>query len=264
VSVDPLAAAGFAGAAAAYERGRPGYPDAAISWLCAELGVAAGSPVLDLGAGTGKLTRLLLARSLDVVAVEPLDTMRAEMLRVVPGVRALSGVAERIPLAAGSVAAVFSGEAFHWFDLEPALAEIRRVLAPGGGLGVLWNVPRWQGEWVREVGEAITRHRDAREHPWQRGKPWALDERMHDPDSERLAAGIAGRWEPIRTESFEHEQHSTRAEFIDNVSSMSFIGALGDSERAAALAEIDAVVGGHGLDEVVLRWRCDAHVTKPR
>jgi SAM-dependent methyltransferase len=253
VSVDPLAAAGFAGAAAAYERGRPGYPDAAISWLCSELGVAAGSPVLDLGAGTGKLTRLLLARGLDVVAVEPLDAMRAEMLRVVPGVRALSGVAEDIPLAGGSVAAVFSGEAFHWFDLEPALAEIRRVVAPGGGLGVLWNVPRWQGDWVREVGEAITRHRDAREHPWQRGKPWAFDERMHD----------RADWTPVRTESFEHEQRSTRAEFIDNVSSMSFIGALGDAERRMALAEIDAVLAEHGLDEVVLRWRCDAHVTRP-
>src|SRR5581483_3544790 len=150
-----------------------------------------------------------------------------------------------IPLPDASVAAVLSGEAFHWFDLEPALAEIRRVLAPGGGLGVLWNVPRWKGEWVREVGEAITRHRDAREHPWQRGKPWAFDARMHD----------RADWTPVRTESFEHEQRSTRAEFIDNVSSMSFIGALGDAERAAALAEIDSVLASHGLDEVVLRWR---------
>jgi SAM-dependent methyltransferase len=253
VSVDPLAAEGFTGAAAAYERGRPGYPDAAIDWLASELGVSAGSPVLDLGAGTGKLTRSLVARGLDVVAVEPLDTMRAELERAVAGVRALPGVAEDIPVADGSVAAVFSGEAFHWFDLEPALGEIGRVLAPGGGLGVLWNVPRWEGAWVREVGEAITRHRDTREHPWQRSKPWGFDERMHD----------RADWTPVRTESFEHEQLSTRSEFIDNVSSISFIGALGDEERAAALADIDGVLAGHGLDEVVLRWRCDAHVTRP-
>lgn len=253
MSVNPLAAEGFAGAAAAYERGRPGYPDAAIDWLAAELGVAAGSPVLDLGAGTGKLTRLLLARGLEVVAVEPLDAMRDEMLRVVSDVRALAGVAEDIPLADGSVAAVFSGEAFHWFDLEPALTEIGRVLAPGGGLGVLWNVPRWEGEWVGEVREAITRHRDTREHPWERGKPWAFGEGMH---------GRAD-WTPVRTESFEHEQRSTRAEFLDNVSSISFIGALGEADRAAALADVDGVLASHGLDEVVLRWRCDAHVTRP-
>lgn len=253
MSVDPLAAAGFTGAAAAYERGRPGYPDAAIDWLVSELGVSAGSPVLDLGAGTGKLTRSLVPRGLDVVAVEPLDTMRAELVRVVPSVRAVPGVAEAIAVADGSVAAVFSGEAFHWFDLEPALAEIRRVLGSGGGLGVLWNVPRWKGEWVRDVGEAITRHRDSREHPWQRGKPWAFDERMHDRVD----------WTGVRTESFEHEQLSTRSELIDNVSSMSFIGALGDEARAAALADIDGVLAEHGLDEVVLRWRCDAHVTRP-
>jgi SAM-dependent methyltransferase len=253
-AIDPLAAEGFAGAAAAYERGRPGYPEAAIAWLESELGLSAGAPVLDLGAGTGKLTRLLLARGLDVVAVEPLDAMRAEMLRVVPGVRALAGVAEAIPLPDASVAAVLAGEAFHWFDLEPALAEVRRVLTPGGGLGVLWNVPRWEGEWVQPVGEAITRHRAARKHPWERGKPWALDERIHD----------RADWEAVRTEHFEHEQRSTRAEFIDNVSSMSFIGALGDAERAAALAEVDRVLAAHGLDDVVLRWRCDAHVTKPR
>jgi SAM-dependent methyltransferase len=262
VSVDPLAAAGFTGAAAAYERGRPGYPDAAIDWLASELGVSAGSPVLDLGAGTGKLTRSLAARGLDVVAVEPLDTMRAELSRVVPAARALPGVAEDIPLDDRSVAAVFSGEAFHWFDLEPALSEIRRVLA-GGGLAVLWNVPRWEGEWTREVGEAVVRHRDAREHPWQRGKPWTLDERMHDRDSERLAAGVAGRWEPVQTRSFEHEQRTDRAALLDQFASMSFIGALGDEERAAALADIDGVLVEHGLDEVVLRWRCDAHVTRP-
>ena len=98
--------------------------------------------MLDLAAGTGKLTRVLAEHADDVVAVEPLDGMRRVLERRLPHVRVLAGTAEAIPLADGAVDAVFVAEAFHWFDLPRAVAEIARVLRPGGGLAVLWNRPR--------------------------------------------------------------------------------------------------------------------------
>jgi SAM-dependent methyltransferase len=122
-----------------YERARPLYADAAVDWILERLGLGAGSRVLDLAAGTGKLTRQLVARRLDVVSVEPGDEMRGVLARVVPEAESLAGVAEEIPLPDGSVEAVTAGQAFHWFDPEPAYDEIRRVLRPGGGFALLWN-----------------------------------------------------------------------------------------------------------------------------
>jgi SAM-dependent methyltransferase len=254
VSVDPLAAEGFTESAAAYERGRPGYPAAALDWLVGEFGLGSSSRVLDLGAGTGKLTRDLVGRVGSVVAVEPLDAMREWLSRVVPEAEALSGFAEALPLPDASVDAVFSGEAFHWFALEPALVEIRRVLRPGdGGLAVLWNVPKWDVPWAREIGEALERHRDTREHPWTNRKPWTFGEGMDDRTD----------WAAVRTESFLNEQRFTAGEILDNVASISFIGALPPDARAAALADVSGILARHGVDAAVLRWRCDAHVTRP-
>ncbi len=130
------------GWADAYERGRPGWPAAVI-------GIAHLPPsatVLDLGAGTGKLTRLLASRFERVVAVEPADTMRRLLAQLCPRAEALAGTAQEIPLADASVEAVFAAEAFHWFDDERALAEIVRVLRPRGALVLTWNLPagRWE------------------------------------------------------------------------------------------------------------------------
>lgn len=122
-----------------YERSRPPYADAAVEWVAERLGIGPGRRVLDLAAGTGKLTRPLLALGADVVAVEPGDEMRGVLERALPGVEALVGVAERIPLSAGSVDAITVGQAFHWFSAGEALAEMHRVLRPGCGFGLLWN-----------------------------------------------------------------------------------------------------------------------------
>src|SRR4051794_16495074 len=148
----------FDSLAEAYERARPGWPAAAIDALVDRLGLGAGSAVLDLAAGTGKLTRLLVPRFATVIAVEPLDGMRAVLERVVPGARALAGTAEAIPLGDASVDAVVASEAFHWFDPEPAVAEMARVLRPGGGVAALYNryvqpKERWHAE-LRMVFEA--------------------------------------------------------------------------------------------------------------
>lgn len=149
--VDKVAAAGFGAAAGTYERGRPSYPAELIELFRQELGVGPGATVVDLAAGTGKLTRLLVATGAEVIAVEPVEAMRAELAAAVPEVEALDGTAEALPLADASADVVTVAQAFHWFDPAPALAEIARVLRPGGGLGLVWNERDESVPWVSEL-----------------------------------------------------------------------------------------------------------------
>jgi SAM-dependent methyltransferase len=130
-------------AAEEYERTRPDYPAAVLEGLP----VPAGATVLDLGAGTGKLTRLLVRRYSRVIAVEPLDGMRAILENVVPQAESLAGRAEQIPLADASVDAVFAAQAFHWFATDEALTEIARVLRRGGVFCLVWNSPDESRAW---------------------------------------------------------------------------------------------------------------------
>jgi SAM-dependent methyltransferase len=141
----------FGSAAAAYERGRPSYPPEAIDWLLP----TGARKVLDLGAGTGKLTTRLVERGLDVVAVDPIPDM-LEVLRVsLPDTLALEGTAEEIPLEDNSVDAVLVAQAWHWVDPERAIPEVARVLRPGGRLGLVWNTRDERLGWVRELGQII-------------------------------------------------------------------------------------------------------------
>ncbi len=146
----------FGPAAAAYERGRPSYPPEAIDWL---LPVGARD-VLDLGAGTGKLTTRLVERGLDVVAVDPIAEMLEVLRTSLPDTPALLGTAEEIPLADNSVDAVLVAQAWHWFDPERAIPEVARVLRPGGLLGLVWNTRDERLGWVRELGRIIGRDGD--------------------------------------------------------------------------------------------------------
>jgi SAM-dependent methyltransferase len=132
-------AARFGDVADRYERARPLYPEAVLSELAARCGVRSGTPVVDLGAGTGKLTRQVAALGADVVAVEPAAGMRRRFEAEVPGVPVLDGTAEAIPLPDASVETVTVGQAFHWFDTHRALEEVARVLRPAGWLALLWN-----------------------------------------------------------------------------------------------------------------------------
>jgi ubiquinone/menaquinone biosynthesis C-methylase UbiE len=129
---------GFA-AAGRYERGRPDYPAAAIAAIADRCELRPGRTVLDLAAGTGKLTRLLVPTGAAVLAVEPVPEMRAELERRVRGVAVLAGTAEQLPLRDASVDGVTVAQAFHWFDADAALREIHRVLRPGGGVVLIWN-----------------------------------------------------------------------------------------------------------------------------
>ena len=140
----------FGAAASAYAEHRPDYPDAAVRWALAPVGPA--PRVLDLGAGTGKLTAALVRLGADTTAVEPDPAMLAELRRAMPGVRSVTGRAEAIPLRDSSVDAVVAGQALHWFDMNLAGPEIARVVVPGGVLAGLWNVEDDEEDWVAGLG----------------------------------------------------------------------------------------------------------------
>ena len=152
----------FGSQAAAYERGRPSYPPEAVTWLLAS---DADAPpvrdVLDLGAGTGKLTSRLVERGLNVVAVDPIEELLEVLRTTLPDTPALLGTAEQIPLPDNSIDAVLVAQAWHWFDPDRAAAEIGRVLRPGGRLGLLWNVRDERLGWVKEFGSIV-----GLEHDW--------------------------------------------------------------------------------------------------
>lgn len=145
----------FETVAADYERHRPEYPEEALRWAAERLGLESGTRVLDLGAGTGKLTRGLVAVGFEVAAVEPGGPMLAELRKAVPEAEGLDGSAESIPLPDASVAAVFAGQAYHWFDRDRALPELHRVIRTGGGLALLWNWWDERDPLQADLGELI-------------------------------------------------------------------------------------------------------------
>jgi SAM-dependent methyltransferase len=228
VALHPLAEQ-FASMADTYERGRPDYPPAVVDALMAELGVGSGAPVLDLAAGTGKLTRGLVAAGLDVVAVEPQPQPRSRLAADIGAERVRDGLAEEIPLPDASVEAVTVADGFHWFDHARALAEISRVLRPRGGLAVLNAVPDWRGaSWAHDLGTLI--HRSRPGHPFFDGPPWQ--------ESARAAEG----WTAPREVRVTTSQPTSPRRIVDYVASMSFVAALPDAARAGWLAQVAALV----------------------
>lgn len=137
----------FSGAAEAYARYRPSYPDALVDWVVADAGVAPGQPAADVGCGTGLFTRLLAARGLDAVGIDPNEDMLAAARAAGGGARYARGEAAATGLGDASVALVTVAQAFHWFALDPALAELRRVLRKGGRVATAWNL-RGQGAFM--------------------------------------------------------------------------------------------------------------------
>jgi SAM-dependent methyltransferase len=201
---------GFA-SADVYERGRPDYPAAAIARIVSTLDLRPGRTVLDLAAGTGKLTRLLVPSKANVIAVEPVREMRAELERRVPGVVVLAGTAERMPLTDRYVDAVTVGQAFHWFKQDEALREIHRVLRPGGGVALIWNARDER----HPVQAALSEVFDAFEGDTPRRKQ--RDWRTLLPDS--------GLYERCERALFEHEQVVDEQGLVERVVSTSFIAA---------------------------------------
>jgi SAM-dependent methyltransferase len=243
-------AASFDGVAEAYERARPGYADEALDRALALAGLAPGDAVVDLAAGTGKLTRMLVARGLRVTAVEPLAGMRARLVEQLPGVPTLDGTAEALPLADACAAAVLAAQAFHWFRIEDAAREIARVLRPGGHLLAIWN------EYLTD------------ETPWLDAALRAarLDERPppagadDEPFETRLEA--TGRFRVEQVVSAPHVNVLDLGAFLDLVSSFSWIATRPAAHRRETVAAVERVVraSGEPLDALPVRYRSDVYV----
>jgi SAM-dependent methyltransferase len=234
--IDP--ARSFDRAADAYEASRPSYPDALLDLLP----VGTGATVLDLGAGTGKLTRVLVRRYAHVIAVEPLDAMRGLLEQVVPEAETHAGTAEAIPLGDASVDAVFAAQAFHWFANEEALAEIARVLRPGGVFADVWN-DALDPSPLPEVYVA------------------RLEELFHAApytgmdDNRRTEVVRGGPFGEPQLDGVDHEQVQDRASVLSFISSVSAVARLPEDQRAAILAEL-----GELLPEGSYRFRIRANV----
>jgi SAM-dependent methyltransferase len=205
--------------AGAYQSARPSYPAAAVEWV---LDAAPGPRVVDLAAGTGKLTEVLVAAGAEVTAVEPLDRMRAELLEAVPGVPVLDGSAERLPRPDASADAVLVAQAFHWFDTDRALDEIARVLVPGGALGLLWNLRDESEGWVAELTAALG----------GAGDVLAESRRLAEEPLAHPAFADVERREFPNPEPFD------RARLLEWASSTSSVATLPPDEREATLGRI--------------------------
>ncbi|GAA3114359.1 class I SAM-dependent methyltransferase [Streptomyces rectiviolaceus] len=225
-----LHSSSFGAAAVAYAEHRPNYAQAAVQWA---LEHAPGPRVLDLGAGTGKLTATLVALGAEVIAVEPDPAMLTELRRSLPAARALSGSAEAIPLPDASVDAVVAGNAMHWFDMAVAGPEISRVLTPGGILAGLWNVMDDQVEWVaglaRISGSAAIGPRDT-PTSWR-----AETADMHLP-----RAGVAARFGSAEQEVFPHGQRRTADSLVSTIATRAGVLVMPEQQQEATLGRIRA------------------------
>jgi SAM-dependent methyltransferase len=218
-------AAGFARAADVYERARPEYPPDAVAWLADRLELRPGRIVVDVAAGTGKLTRMLLPTGSRVVAIEPLAEMRAQLREAVPGVEALEGTAEALPLEDHVADAITVAAAFHWFRAGEALAEFARVLRPGGRLAIVYNLRDPESELQQELSSLLELHGGTR-IAWMRGI---------DTGAILEESGLFG---PPEYAEFRHEQRFDPDGLVERVSSISYVALLEGREREEFLAQV--------------------------
>jgi|GEM_PF-50590 len=252
----------FGGVADAYDRGRPAYPRDAVSWLLTgtvpdDTAEAAGTSgtsrgdqltVLELGAGTGKLTRLLVEAGHDVHASEPDEAMLALLRRDLPGVRTSRTGAEDIPLGDASVDVVVAAQCFHWFDSEVALDEISRVLKPGGQLALVWNERDERIPWVKKLGRII-----------------GNQDHLVEPAADVSESSLFGE---VDDATFTYWQQVNRRTIVDLVTSRSNVATMGEAEREHTIEKLLALYDdyGRGMDGMQLpyRTRCFRSAVRPR
>ncbi len=234
-TVHDIAAQGFATAGKAYETGRPEYPPDAIKCLVNRLRLGPGTHVLDVGAGTGKMARLLLPTGARVTGIEPVPDMRDAFMRALPSTPILDGTAEALPVPDASVDAIVVGTAFHWFDGLAALREARRVLRPGGALGLAWNVRDETVPWVAELVAMVATYMHG-DPPRYASSAWRSA--FNSPE--------ASTWfEPLGEATFSFAQVMPRTAAIARVASTSFVGALAEETRAEILSRANALLATH-------------------
>ncbi len=253
--IHEAAARGFEASVEQYERGRPSYPEDAVAFLVAELGIAEGCDVVELGAGTGKFTELIVPTGARIVALEPVAAMRDALRRNCPSARVLDGTAERIPLEHGSADAVVAAQSFHWFDAKRAVVEIHRVLRDGGRLGLIWNVRDESSDW----SERLT----------------AIFDRLSGPDVPRYKHGTwrapfeSTEWfGPLHHWVAYHVHEVSREGFLDRVLSVSYVASAPAAERERVVAEVNELLDTDpelaGRSEILMPYRTDVFVTERR
>ncbi|MBI2704640.1 MAG: methyltransferase domain-containing protein [Actinobacteria bacterium] len=252
-AINPAAAAGFARGAGDYEKARPSYAPEAIALIARTADLGPARRVLDLAAGTGKLTRQLVPTGADLVAVEPVAEMRATLAELCPGVEILDGTAESIPLPDHSVDAVTVAQAFHWFDAPSALREINRVLKPERTLVLMWNVRDERVPWVKAFTELLVARSGGRPYtPYH-----SIDETAGEAMTGDFVAdiGAAGLFGAVSHAEFANPQRTSPEGVVARAASTSFVAALPEARRVALLDEVRELIATHadtaGRDELV-------------
>lgn len=236
-----------------YERGRPGWPPEVVEIPR----LPSAATVLDLGAGTGKLTRLLVSRFERVVAIEPAEAMRHLLASLCPEAETLTGSAEEIPLASASVDAVFAAEAFHKFDGERAVAEIARILRPSGALILLWNLPAGPTEPSIAAAEQLLHRRSP--------DPAELGYDPVDLNTDRYSSGewrrpfAASPFEELQAARLPNPQTVDREGLVSFFASMGWIADLPDEERLPLLDEVRSLLTAA---EYRRQWETHVHWTR--
>jgi SAM-dependent methyltransferase len=250
MAVHEVAEEGFGREAETYERVRPSYPADAVAWLVDGLGLEPGRVVLDVAAGTGKFTRLLVPSGATVLAAEPVDGMRRRFLAAVPGVPVIGAVAEALPVARGALDAITVAQAFHWFDADRAFDEFARVLQLGGRVGLIWNARDRSSDWVNEVWSIMDRV--------EKRAPWRDHEHWRDS-----ALGARSAFGPLHAETFRHEQSISPEGVVDRIASVSHVAVLPPAERERVLDEVRGVLTHHpdtrSRSDLRIPYRVDAY-----
>jgi ubiquinone/menaquinone biosynthesis C-methylase UbiE len=248
MAIHPAAAQGYSARADIYAKGRPDYAPEVVDWLREDLALGPGKTALDLGSGTGKFLPTLHATGASVIAVEPVDAMRAQLTEQNTGIEAKAGSAEHIPLADASLDAVICAQCFHWFANAEALAEIRRVLKPGGALGLIWNVRDEHVPWVAALTSIV--------EPYSGGAP-----RFNRREWRRVFP--ADGFTPlVERHMYHHHTGSPERVIVDRALSVSFIAALPQAKQDEIAKKLRALIAATlelaGKAEVTFPYRTEA------